>query len=119
MFEWLGGFLDQIIVFFQWVWDFLTVGIYTFIKDGLVLLTKAAMYSWVQIQLLALEVAYETAQQVMGDLGVAEAVRQRYGALPGDLADTLQFFGIPQALNIIFSALSTRFALKFVPFIGR
>ncbi len=119
MLEWLGGFLDQIIVFFQWVWDFLTVGIYTFIKDGLVLLTKAAMYSWFQIQLLALEVAYEAAQDVMADLGVAEAVRQRYGDLPGDVASTLSFFGIPQALNIIFSALSTRFALKFVPFIGR
>ncbi|SDF75231.1 DUF2523 family protein [Phytopseudomonas seleniipraecipitans] len=119
MFEWLGGFLDQIIQFFQWVWDFLSVGIYAFVKDAMVLLTKAAMYSWIQIQLIALEVAYEAAQGVMADIGVAEAVRQRYGDLPGDVASTLSFFGIPQALNIIFSALSTRFALKFVPFIGR
>lgn len=117
--EWLSGFLDQIIAFFQFIWDFLSTGIYDFVKDGLVLLTKAAMYSWFQVQVFALEVAYEAAQSIMSDLGVAQAVRQRWGDIPADVADTLTFFGIPQALNIIFSALSTRFALKFVPFLGR
>lgn len=119
MFDWLAGYLDQITSFFQFVWDFLSSGIYDFVKDGLVLLTKAAIYSWIQVQLLALEVAYQTAQEVMQDIGLAEAVRQRFGALPAEVVDALNFFGIPQALNIIFSALSTRLALKFVPFIGR
>lgn len=119
MLDWLAGFLDQVITFFQFVWDFLSSGIYDFVKDGLVLLTKAAIYSWVQVQLLALEVAYEAAQGVMDDIGLAEAVRERWGALPAEVVNALNFFGIPQALNILFSALSTRFALKFVPFIGR
>lgn len=117
--EWLSSFLDQIIVFFQFIWDFLTVGIYDFAKDVMVLLTKAAIYSWFQIQVFALEIAYDAAQGVMADFGVAQAVRQHWGAVPSEVANTLAFFGIPQALNIIFSALSTRFALKFVPFLGR
>ncbi|TEO03358.1 Head virion protein G6P, partial [Pseudomonas aeruginosa] len=25
--EWLSGFLDQIIAFFQWIWDFFAQGI--------------------------------------------------------------------------------------------
>lgn len=117
--EWVSTVLDQILLFFQWIWDFLTVGIYDFIKDGLVLLTKAAIYSWFQIQLLALEVAYEAASEILSDLGVSQAVRDRYNGLPVHVADALSFFGVPQALNIIFSALSTRFVLRFVPFIGR
>ncbi|HBP5387444.1 TPA: Head virion protein G6P, partial [Pseudomonas aeruginosa] len=34
--EWLSGFLDQIIAFFQWIWDFFAQGIYDFVRDGLV-----------------------------------------------------------------------------------
>lgn len=117
--EWLSGFLDQILDFFQFVWDFLSSGIYDLIKDGLVVLTKAAVYSWIQVQLLALEVAYEAAQDIVTDIGVTQYVRQRYSGIPSQTAAALEFFGVPQALNILFSALSTRFALKFVPFIGR
>lgn len=119
MFDWLTGFLDQIILFFQWIWNFLTSGIYEFVKESMVVLTKAAMYSFFQMQLFALEIAYEAAQDVVSDLGVADAVRNQYGQLPGDLTAVLSFFGVPQALNILFSALSTRFMLRFVPFIGR
>ncbi|MDH0897723.1 MULTISPECIES: DUF2523 family protein [unclassified Pseudomonas] len=117
--EWLAAFVDQVILFFQFIWDFLTTGIYDFVKDGLVLLTKSIMYSWVQVQIFALEIAYGAAREVMSDLGVSEGVRRRWGDIPADVANVLTFFGIPQALNIIFSALSTRFALKFVPFMGR
>ncbi|QMV61223.1 DUF2523 family protein [Pseudomonas berkeleyensis] len=117
--EWIAGVIDNFFTFIQWVWDFLTTGIYELIKDFLVLLTKAAIYSWVSLQVMALEVAYEAAQGIMSDIGVAEAVRQRWAGLPAEVASALSFFGIPQALNIIFSALSTRFVLKFVPFLGR
>ena len=117
--EWLSGFLDQILDFFQYIWDFISSGIYDFVKDGLVLMTKACIYSWIKIQLLALEVAYEASQEIITDIGLADAVRDRWGSLPGDVTSALNFFAIPQALNIIFSALATRFALKFVPFIGR
>lgn len=117
--EWLAGFLDSILDFFQWVWDFLSLGIYQFVKDVLVLLTKVAIYSWISTQILALDVAYSAAQSILSNLGVAEAVREKWSALPAEVLSALSFFGIPQALNIVFSALSTRFVLKFVPFVGR
>lgn len=41
--EWLSGFLDQIIAFFQWIWDFFAQGIYDFVRDGLVVATKASI----------------------------------------------------------------------------
>ncbi|WP_287031332.1 DUF2523 family protein [Pseudomonas sp. UBA6310] len=117
--EWISGFLDQIVGFFQSIWDFLVSGIYDFAKDGMVLLTKAAMYSYIQIQIFALDVAYTSAQEIIGELGIAQFIQQKYNGINGDLLSAFSFFGVPEALNIIFSALSTRFALRFVPFIGR
>lgn len=117
--EWLSGFLDQIIGFFQWIWDFFAEGIYDFVKDGLVVVTKALVYGAIQTFMLLLEISYTVARELLDSLGVTELVRSMYGTLPAPLASGLAFFGVPQALNIIFSALATRFCMKFVPFIGR
>jgi len=117
--EWISSTIDQIFIFFQYVWDFLTTGIYGLIKETMVILTKAALYSFIQMQIFALQVAYEAAQDIVGNIGVTQQIRQMYSGLPGEVLSGLSFFGIPQALNILFSAFSTRFVLRFVPFIGR
>lgn len=117
--DWLAGYLDQVTGFFQYIWDFFSKGIYDFVKDAFVVMTKALVYSWFQMQVFALQVAFEAAQGIVSDLGVSAAVRGYYGGLPGEVAGTMSFFGIPQCLNLIFSALSTRFVLRFVPFAGR
>jgi len=117
--EWISGTIDQIFLFFQYVWDFFTTGIYDLLKALLVIATKAALYSYIQMQIFALEVAYEAAQDVVNSIGVTQQIRQMYSGLPGEVLSGLSFFGIPQGLNILFSAFSTRFMLRFVPFIGR
>ncbi|RPM31357.1 Head virion protein G6P [Pseudomonas aeruginosa] len=93
--EWLSGFLDQIIAFFQWIWDFFAQGIYDFVRDGLVVATKASMYAALQTLILLIDVSYTAARELIDSLGV------------------------PQALNIIMVAAATRFCMRFVPFIGR
>lgn len=117
--EWLSGFLDQIITFFQWIWDFLAQGVYDFIKDGLMVLTKAAIYSALQTFILLIDISYTVARELIDSLGLAQTVRSMYAALPAPIAAGMAFFGIPQALNIIFVAAATRFCMRFVPFIGR
>ncbi|MBD9675672.1 DUF2523 domain-containing protein [Pseudomonas sp. PDM18] len=117
--EWLSSFFDQIVLFLQWIWNFLTQGIYDFIKDGFVVATQWAMYSALQGFLFLLDVSYTVARELIDSLGVSNMVRSMYATLPGPLAAALQFLGVPQALNIMFSALATRFCMRFVPFIGR
>lgn len=117
--EWISSTIDQIFLFFQYVWDFLTTGIYDLLKAFMVIATKAALYSYIQMQIFALQVAYEAAQDVVNSIGVTQQIRQMYSGLPGEVLSGLSFFGIPQGLNILFSAFSTRFMLRFVPFMGR
>ncbi|HBO5639704.1 TPA: hypothetical protein ACGROJ_006050, partial [Pseudomonas aeruginosa] len=67
--EWLSGFLDQIIAFFQWIWDFFAQGIYDFVRDGLVVATKASMYAALQTLILLIDVSYTAARELIDSLG--------------------------------------------------
>ncbi|HHK3690071.1 hypothetical protein, partial [Pseudomonas aeruginosa] len=66
--EWLSGFLDQIIAFFQWIWDFFAQGIYDFVRDGLVVATKASMYAALQTLILLIDVSYTAARELIDSL---------------------------------------------------
>ena len=93
--EWLSGFLDQIIAFFQWIWDFFAQGIYDFVRDGLVVATKASMYAALQTLILLIDVSYTAARELIDSLGVPQMIRSMYAALPGPIAAGLAFFGVP------------------------
>lgn len=117
--EWLSSVADQVILFFQSIWDFFAAGIYTFVKDAFVVMTKACIYAYFTGMVFVIDVGYSTSSEIINSLGVSAAVKSAFGALPPDIQSGLSFFGVPQALNIIFSALSTRFCMRFVPFMGR
>ncbi|HBO8839023.1 TPA: Head virion protein G6P, partial [Pseudomonas aeruginosa] len=78
--EWLSGFLDQIIAFFQWIWDFFAQGIYDFVRDGLVVATKASMYAALQTLILLIDVSYTAARELIDSLGVPQMIRSMYAA---------------------------------------
>lgn len=116
---WVSSFLDQIINFFQYIWTFLSQGVYDFVKDALVVATKAAIYSYFSAMSFLIDISFTAAKEIIQALGLSSAVRSAFSALPAPVSSALNYFGIPQALNIIFSALSTRFVMRFVPLIGR
>lgn len=112
-------FIGDILEFFQAVWDWIYSGIYDFVKEVFVLATKVAIYSYYQALLFALQVAYQTFHELVSEIGISDKVQQYYNMLDADVRSVLAFFGIPDALMIIFSAIGTRWTLKFVPFVGR
>ncbi len=117
--EWISGYLDQINAFFQFIWDFFASGIYEFVRSIFVIATKVAMYSYITTLIFLIDVAFTVASELIESFGVAALIKSMFGALPAQVHAALSFFGVPQALNIIFSALGTRFCMRFVPFIGR
>lgn len=105
--------------FLQAAWDYIYSGVYDFVKEVMVLLTKVAIYGYVQSTLFAVDIAYEVVQDIFVDLNIASRVESAYSSIPGQIRNALSFFGIPEALTIIFSAIPTRIAMKFIPLIGR
>ncbi|MNZ51724.1 hypothetical protein D3C78_695460 [compost metagenome] len=115
----IGSFFDQVSLFFQYIWDWFRQGVYEFVQDAFVVATKVAIYSYIQMSLFLVDVAYEVVMDILADLNIAQYVESAYSSIPEAMRSVLEFFGIPQALTIIFAAIPTRLAMRFVPFIGR
>ena len=62
-----------------------------------------------------LDVAYEVVQELLRESGVTELVKSAWASIPGNIQSMLAFFKIPQGLTLIFSAIPTRWAMKFIP----
>ena len=77
------------------------------------------IYAYFQSMIFAAEIGYDVVQDIFLDLGITQEVQNAYSSIPDDMRATLAFFRIPEALTIIFSAVPTRWAMKFIPFIGR
>lgn len=112
---WIAAWFDSVNTFFQAVWNFMDSGIYDFIKSLLVVVTKALIWSYLQFKIFTLDVAYEVVQEILKDTGVTEVVKSAWSSIPGEMQAMLGFFNIPQGLTLIFSAIPTKWALKFVP----
>lgn len=112
---WIATWFDSVNTFFQAVWNFMDSGIYDFVKDLMVVVTKALIYSYFQFKIYALDIAYEVVQEILQDTGVTQMVKSAWSSIPGEIQATLGFFNIPQGLTLIFAAIPTKWALKFVP----
>lgn len=117
--EFISNFFVHVSEFFQDIWNWMYLGVYEFAVELMAYATKAAMYTWLQIQLFAIDVAYEVVNDLFQDFGIAQQVQSAWMMVPDQMRSTLSFFGIPQALTIIVSAIPARLAMKFIPFIGR
>jgi hypothetical protein len=115
----ITGWLSDVTNFFDYVWNYLHSGIYEFVTEIMVFLTKAAMYSYLQMSLWAMDIGLRVVKDIFVDLGLADKVSSAYSMIPEDIRSTLSFFGVPQAITIIAAAIPTRLAMKFIPFIGR
>lgn len=111
-------FVTDILDFFQSVWDWFYVGIYEFTKSAFVLLTKYCIQAYFASMLFVADVGYEVFSSLMNDVGVSQYVQSSYASLDVKLRSALAFFGIPEAVNMVVSAIGTRFAMRFIPLIG-
>lgn len=117
--EWIADFLNNFTSFFQDVWNWIYTGIYDLLKSFLVTITKAMIYAYFQSIIFAAEIAYTVVQELLQETGVIDQVQQAYSAIPAEVRDILTFFNIPQGLGMIFTAIPTRIAMRFIPIFGR
>lgn len=116
--SWIADWFDSVTTFFQAAWTFLDSGIYDFFKDGLVVVTKALIYTYIETKIVLVKVAYDVIKDILTDTGVVAMVQSMWSGVPGDIQSMLAFFNIPQGLSLIFAAIPTRWAMKFVPGLG-
>jgi phosphosulfolactate synthase (CoM biosynthesis protein A) len=115
----IADFFNQIIDFITYVWDFIYTGIYDLVKEFLVALTKAAIYAYLSGLIFVADIARDAVMSILQDFGIIQAIKNAYGLLPPEIQSLAAYFRIPESLGVIFTAFPTRWAMSFIPFIGR
>lgn len=112
MLDWL---MEPINEFFDWLF----YGIYDFFVEAFAYLVEVLTIWMVKSAIVTTQFAWDVAEQIILDIGVTQALNSAWSTIPGDTASVLAFFAIPDVVNILLSALVTRWVLKFVPFTGK
>ncbi len=107
-------FIQYVVTFFNQVYDFLGQGIYQFASDAFAQFVIWATIQQIEFKIWIVGFAWEVAKSILDQLNISDALASAYGAVNGDVASMLGFFNIPEAINIILSALVTKFVLRFM-----
>jgi hypothetical protein len=110
----LVDIVNSIVDINQEISDFRTSGIYQFFKEWFAEFVKWFYVSWYKSKLFAITFAWDVAQEILGSLNLSSAIEEAFGMLDSKVLAIISFFRIPEALNIILSAYTTRLVLTFM-----
>jgi len=93
----LDEFLKSLYDFFVWLAAKIIIGLFLF--SGWMI-----AFSW------------DVARSILDQLGVSELILHAWLAIPSEYAAILNFLKIPQAFNMVFSSIMTRYVMTYIPF---
>lgn len=105
-------FLNTIVDGVVWFIDYLYVGIYEFIEEVMQELVAWLVIAKLQTMLFLMEFSWGVAKQIMINLNIGDYIQQGFSGLDPVLMGYLNFFRIPESLNLIVQAIATRVTLK-------
>lgn len=103
--------------FLDFIYGWITTGIYAFAKDAFSWMIQKMLIGYYESVKWSIEFAWDIAQDVLNELNISNQIMSAFNALPGTTKQVMVFFRIPEFLNLILSAFTTRLILKFVPFL--
>jgi hypothetical protein len=99
---------ESIIFFVEWIY----IGIYSFVEEVLQELVAWLVIAKLQGMLVVMEFSWGVAKQLMVNLNIGEYIDQGFSNLDPVLMGYLNFFRVPESLNLIVQAIGTRVTLK-------
>lgn len=105
-------FLDTIVDGITWIIDFIYIGIYEFIEEIMQELVAWLVIAKLQTMLFLMEFSWGVAKQIMINLNIGDYIQQGFSGLDPVLMGYLNFFRVPESLNLIVQAIATRLTLK-------
>jgi hypothetical protein len=102
--------------YLQSLYEFITSGIYDFFVAASAWILAKFLLLWLDVKIWAFKFCFSVSQEFLKQIDMSSLIHQAFSGLPGDIVSMLQFFRVPEAINILISAVVTRYALRFVPF---
>ncbi len=106
--EILFQILDGILFFIDWIYT----GIYSFVEEVMQELVAWLVIAKLQGMLFMMEFSWGVAKQIMVNLNIGEYIDQGFSNLDPVLMGYLNFFRVPESLNLIVQAIATRVTLR-------
>lgn len=101
--------------FLQSISDFFQVGIYEWFKETAAYFMQTLIIWWIKCQIWGITFAWEIAGNILQALNINAQINAAFGGLPPQVISGMQFFKIPEGLNLLITAGMTRFVLGFIP----
>jgi len=105
-------FIDTIVDGITWIIDFIYVGIYKFIEEIMQELVAWLVIAKLQSMLFLMEFSWGVAKQIMVNLNIGDYIQMGFNGLDPVLMGYLNFFRVPESINLIVQAIATRVTLK-------
>lgn len=106
--EILNTIIDGITWFIQWIY----VGIYEFVEEVMQELVAWLVIAKLQSMLFLMEFSWGVAKQIMINLNIGDYIQTGFSGLDPVLMGYLNFFRVPESINLIVQAIATRVTLK-------
>lgn len=103
--------IDAIIDGYNFFNDFLNSGIYTFFTEFLAVLIEYYLISVIKTKIFFVTVGWSIAKNLIANIGLSAAINSAWGGIDQTLLSYLTFFRLPEAINILLQASTTRFIL--------
>ena len=105
-------FINQILDGLQFIIDWFQTGIYTFFEELLKEAVAWLVIAKIKFQIWALTFSWEVAKTIMFNLNIGSYIQSAYATLDPTLMGYLNYFRVPESLNLITQALITRLTLN-------
>lgn len=106
---------DRIKTFFDWVYTFFTVDIYTMLQEGIMWIIGKLTILYFELKLEGMKLAWGVAKPLIENLHISDKIASALSALPPDYASLVAYLKLPDAINIILAGFLTRFILRWTP----
>lgn len=102
--------------FFDFIYDFIASGIYEFYVDVTAFFLQKFTVWWIKAKIFGLVFAWDVAKVILQDLDLSSHIQSSWNLIDPAYKGTLTFFRIPEVINNLLTALTTKFVLRMLPF---
>lgn len=106
--------VNSIVDINQELENFRSSGIYQFFTKWFAEFIKWSVVGWYKFKLQSLVFAWDVAQDLLSSLNLSNALNSAFSSIDNRVVSIISFFRIPEAINIILSAYTTRLVLSFM-----
>lgn len=97
----------------QHIYDWYTTGIYEFATAAMAQITEWMVIGFIKTKIFMVTFFWDIAKNILINLGLSQLIEQSWSTIPPNVMGALSFFKLPEAVNILLQAITTRFSLRF------